>query len=90
MENSVKGIGRITFQIIQSAGKIVAETLSESDGYFSYLGLNTGNYTVKIDEMQLEKLGYKSMPQMHNLSIKQMVDGDIVNALDFVITKINE
>jgi hypothetical protein len=40
--------------------------------------------------VQLEKLGYKSMPQTHNLFIKEMVDGDIVDGLDFVITKIND
>ncbi len=86
-ENEMKGIGRITLQIYNQKEELVAETLSESDGYFSYLGLKPGNYTVRIDELQLEKLGYKSMPQKQNLSIKEMVDGDIVDGLDFVITK---
>jgi hypothetical protein len=88
-ENTITGIGRITLQIFNQQEKLVAETMSESDGFFSYLGLKPGNYTVKIDEMQLEKLGYKSMPQMHDLLIKSMVDGDIVDGLDFVITKKN-
>ena len=89
-ENEMKGIGRITLQIYNQQEKLVAETLSESDGYFSCLGLNPGNYTLRLDETQLAKLGYKSMPQMHNLFIKEMVDGDIVEGLDFVITKMND
>jgi hypothetical protein len=88
--NELKGIGRITLQIYNQKEEFVAETLSESDGYFSYLGLKPGSYTARIDEKQLEKLGYKSMPQMHNLFINEVVDGDIVEGLDFVITKIND
>jgi hypothetical protein len=89
-QNELKGIGRITLQIYNQQEELVAETLSESDGYFNYLGLKPGNYMVRVDEVQLEKLGYKSMPQTHNLFIKEMVDGDIVDGLDFVITKIND
>jgi hypothetical protein len=89
-ENNRKGLGRITVQIFNQQGIKVAETLSESDGYFNYLGLKPGNYTVRVDEVQLGKLGYKSMPQIHDLFIKEMVDGDIVDGLDFVITKINK
>jgi hypothetical protein len=89
-ENKISGLGRITLQIFNQKGNLVAETLSESDGYYSYLGLNTGNYTVKIDEVQLEKLGYKSMPQLHEFAINEKIDGDIVDGLDFVITKNKE
>jgi len=67
----------------------VAETLSESDGYFSYLGLKPGIYMVRIDEEQMEKLGYQSKPLQLKVVIKASVDGDIMDGLDFVITKKN-
>jgi hypothetical protein len=88
-ENNRKGQGRITIQIFNQQGVKVAETLSESDGYFSYLGLKPGNYTLCIDQEQLDKLGYLSAPVQQNMVIKASVDGDIVDGLDFVISKIN-
>ena len=44
-----RGQGRVTLQIIDEKGNKIAETLSEFDGYFSYLGLKPGKYTVRID-----------------------------------------
>jgi SPOR domain len=84
-ENMLNGLGRITVQIYNQQGNLVAETLSESDGYFSYLGLMSGDYTVRVDEEQLEKLGYQSTPLFHNLLIKELIDGDIVDGLEFVL-----
>jgi hypothetical protein len=43
----IKGLGRMTIQIFDKLGVKVVETLSESDGYFSYLGLKPGKFTVK-------------------------------------------
>ena len=84
-DNTVKGLGRITVQIIDKQGKKVAKTLSERDGYFSYLGLKPGSYTVRIDEKQLAKLEFQSAPLLHNFTIKELIDGDIVDGLDFVL-----
>jgi hypothetical protein len=88
-EDAVKGLGRITIQIIDEQGITVAETLSESDGYFNYLGLKPGIYTVQIDPDQLDKLTYQSTPPVQNLVIKASVDGDIADGIDFVLTKMN-
>ena len=86
-DDAVKGLGRITIQIIDEQGNIVAETLSESDGYFNYLGLKPGIYTMQIDPAQLDKLKYQSTPIVHKLVIKPSVDGDIIDGLEFIITK---
>jgi hypothetical protein len=80
-----KGQGRITIQVFDEKGNKVAETLSESDGYYNYLGLNPGEYTIRIDEKQLQKLGYKASPSKHNITIKVLADGAIIDALDFTI-----
>ncbi len=84
-ENISEGQGRIIIQIIGKKGNKVAETLSERDGYYSYLGLNPGEYTIRIDEKQLQKLGYQASPATHNITIKAFVDGAIIDELDFTI-----
>ncbi|MBL4561487.1 MAG: SPOR domain-containing protein [Labilibaculum sp.] len=84
-ENKLDGLGRITVQIYNPQGSLVAETLSESDGYFTYLGLKPGDYTVRVDEKQLEKLGYQSAPLFHKLHMKKLIDGDIVDGLELVL-----
>jgi hypothetical protein len=83
--DNLKGIGRITIQIYNKQGNKVAETLSERDGYYSYLGLSPDNYVVRIDEEQLEKLDYQSKPVIHNVIINKSVEGDILDGLDFVL-----
>jgi hypothetical protein len=84
-KNTSKGQGNITIQIFDKKGNKVAETLSERDGYYNYLGLNPGEYTVRIDEKQLQKLGYQAAPSKHNITIKVSVDGAIIDDLDFTI-----
>ncbi len=88
-DDAVKGLGRITIQIMDDQGNIVAETLSESDGYFNYLGLKPGIYTIQIDPDQLGKLEYQSKPLQQKVFIKASVDGDIMDGLEFIITKKN-
>ena len=84
-ENISKGQGRITILVIDKNGNKVAETLSERDGYYNYLGLNLGEYTIRIDEKQLQKLGYQASPSTHNITIKAFIDGAIIDGLDFTI-----
>ena len=79
------GIGRITIQIFDCEGHMIAETLSESDGYFNYLGLKPGCYTIMVDPQQLESLNYRSSPVFYKGAIRVTEDGDVVNNLDFHI-----
>lgn len=84
-DSTLNGIGRILIQIYDDKGKMVVETLSESDGYFSYLGLSAGEYTVHIDPIQLESLDYQSRPVFYKATINVLESGDIVDGLDFTI-----
>ncbi|MDP3360029.1 MAG: hypothetical protein Q8S41_11865 [Lutibacter sp.] len=79
------GQGRITLHIVDQKGNKVAETLSESDGYFSYLGLKPGNYSVKIDPEQLRKLNYQSSPKNQTFTIEKSEEGTIINGISFVL-----
>ncbi len=84
--NALKGIGRILVKFYnKKTGKIVAETLSESDGYISFLGLDPGEYVARIDSVQLSNLDYNAKPQQADFTIKSSEEGDIVEGLDFVL-----
>ena len=82
-----RGQGRVNLQILDEKENIVVETLSEFDGYFNYLGLKPGKYTVRIDPEQLKNLNYKALPKVHQVTIKVSEYGDIVDGLDFTLSK---
>ena len=82
---NTEGQGRITLQIFDEKENKIAETLSEFDGYYSYLGLNPGKYTVRVDPAQLKALNYQALPIAHEIVIRASEDGDIIDNLDFII-----
>ena len=67
-----------------------AQTLSESDGYIYYLGLEPGEYIARVDPMQLSNLRMTSAPEQIAFKISPSFEGDIVGGLDFVLTPIPE
>lgn len=79
-----EGVGRIIINIFDKAGRLVAKTLSEQDGYFSYLGLAPGEYKMMPDEEQLAKLKMASSAAK-TITIMQSQDGDIVDNIEFLI-----
>ena len=85
--STIKGQSRVTLQILDEKENIVVETLSEFDGYYSYLGLKPGKYTVRIDPEQLKILNYKALPKVHQVTIKVSEYGDIIDDLDFTLSK---
>jgi len=85
--NALKGIGRIIINIFnKNTNKEVTETLSESDGYINYLGLEPGEYIARIDSTQLNKLGMVSSPKQIAFKISGSLDGDIVDSIDFTLS----
>ena len=80
-----QGQGRIIVDFYRSNGTFFARTLTEPDGYFSFLGLPAGSYIARVDTAQLRKLNMTSSPDTLAFSIKKSVDGDVRDGLDFVI-----
>jgi hypothetical protein len=81
-----KGIGRILVKYYKkNDSKAGAETLSESDGFVYYLGLEPGEYVARIDSAQLSNLDLFSDPSQISFSIKTLEQGDIVGGIDFVL-----
>jgi hypothetical protein len=65
---------------------IVGRTITESDGYFSFVGLTPGTYTAMIDNVQLDKLNMISVPGKLPIIINVNKEGDVVGGLKFIIT----
>ncbi len=80
-----KGQGQISVCIFNHDSVQVAKVISESDGYFSYLGLQPGSYYVRLDSGQLHRLNYQSVPPSIPAIIKPNRDGDVADGLDFVL-----
>ncbi|HLN73606.1 MAG TPA: hypothetical protein VK205_09945 [Prolixibacteraceae bacterium] len=76
------GLGRILICIYRDS-RLIARTLTESDGYYSYLGMKPGKYTVRIDPEQLKKINMVSTPEKIEVTYSNSVDGDIKDGLDF-------
>ena len=87
-KSGLNGQGRILVCIYNSRGEMIARSLSESDGYFSYLGLPSGDYTASVDSTQLDKLKMFSTPAKLNFKIRNTEEGDIADGIDFTIEKI--
>lgn len=77
------GLGRILVCIYRNDSVLVGRTLTEFDGYFSYLGMKPGKYTVRIDPEQLRKINMVSTPEKIEVTYSNSVDGDIKDGLDF-------
>lgn len=83
--NGSNGQGRILICFYRNETTLVARTLSESDGYFSYLGLQPGKYTVRIDQEQLKKINMVAAPEKMEVTFSNSLDGDIIDGLDFLL-----
>lgn len=79
------GQGRIIIHIIDEKGNRVTRLLTESDGYFNYLGLMPGKYIAQPDTAQLKRLGLESEPESFEFTIKPSGLGDIIDDIQFVL-----
>ena len=82
---SRNGQGRIILGFYDKNSKQVARTISETDGYFSFLGLAPGSYIVRVDTSQLRKLHLISKPSTSQINIDRTRDGAVIDNLEFVL-----
>ncbi|MCE1199282.1 MAG: SPOR domain-containing protein, partial [Marinilabiliales bacterium] len=78
-----EGLGRVIVNVYNMKSQLAGKTLSEQDGYFSYMGLAPGDYEVKVDTSQLRKLHLLAFPDKQKITIKKGKDGDIIEGIDF-------
>lgn len=78
-----KGVGGAVIIIYNSSGHKIAETTSEIDGYFSYLGLLPGNYTAEIDTAILKKMNLTVETKSFKFKIVANKEGSLIDDLKF-------
>ncbi|MFT3982249.1 MAG: carboxypeptidase-like regulatory domain-containing protein [Ferruginibacter sp.] len=83
--NEKEGMPRVRVNIYNTQQQLVAKTLTEEDGYFSYLGLTPGNYTAVADEEQLAKIQMKPASAAVSFTIKQSKEGDIADGIEIIL-----
>jgi cell division protein FtsN len=79
----IKGLGRVIISFYTNDHRLIGKTLSEDDGYFSFLGLAPGAYMVEINKEQLNKLELVADPERIEFRIVSGIDGDIIDNLNF-------
>lgn len=80
-----KPLSRIIVSFYRSDFTLAGETVTESDGSFSFSGLIPGKYTAQINTAQLQKLHMKASPWTLPFSISVNKDGDFVDRLYFIV-----
>jgi hypothetical protein len=79
-----KGLGRMRVNFFREDSVLVGRVITESDGYFSFLGLTPGIYYACVDTEQLQNLQLFSTPRL-TFEIKASREGDFVEGLNFVL-----
>ena len=88
--NVVKGQGQITVLIYNSDSILVAHAQTETDGFFSYIGLAPGKYYCTPDPEQMKKLHMTSAPIPFTIRSLSSNDGDFVTDLEFKLHPIEQ
>ena len=88
-DGDINGLGRIILNFYGPDNNTVARTLSEQDGYYSYFGLNPGEYIVAPDTAQLARIGMTSEPDSLPFTIESIIDGDLISKLDFMLKPVS-
>lgn len=87
--STVKGIGKVYVKVHHLTRPDVVYTIqTESDGYFTFIGLIPGEYAAIVDREQLSRIKMKSKVEVVKFEIKQSNEGDIVDGLEFYLSKI--
>ncbi len=80
-----RGVGKVTVSIFGSDGALVTRVQTESDGYFSYLGLAPGAYTAAVDPAQLGRLRLVGTVTRIPFRIGARKEGGLADNLQFVV-----
>ena len=84
-QGKIAGLARMIVNFYSKDQKQIARTLTEEDGYFTYFGLNPGAYNVRVDTIQLRRLGMISTPDSIDFNIIANIEGDFVEGLNFLL-----
>lgn len=75
------GQDRLVINFVNSKGRIIARTLTDVEGTFTYMGLAPGQYRVELDSLQLNRLKLTGTPAFIPVTIHISADGEIIENL---------
>jgi len=84
-KNGIRGQGRVYVGFYRNNETFVGKTLTEGDGYYSFMGLTPGNYTARMDSSQLEKIKMAATPEFKSFTVKPSKEGEFIEGLDFTL-----
>lgn len=85
--NQSKGLGRILVNIYKTDSTLAKQLITESDGYFSFMGLSPGDYFLTPDSIQRTRLRMTATPEFIGFRIAPTTLGDIVSGLQLVLQR---
>jgi len=84
-KNGTRGLSRIYVDFYKSDNTLFGKILTESDGYYSFMGLKPGNYIARIDSFQLTSIRMTASPAYKAITVKSSKEGDFIDGLDFTL-----
>lgn len=82
----LKGLGRMIVNFYGADSVFIGRTLTEQDGFFSYMGLTPGTYVAALDTGQVRLLNFESSPGLLSFTIANTEEGVIADGFQFTLT----
>lgn len=82
-----EGLGRVTIIIRDGRGKIIKNLLTEPDGYYNFLGLKPGDYSIELDPQQLATIKMSSDGMSQIINVSPTEDGEMIEGINFYLVK---
>jgi hypothetical protein len=83
--NALKGLSRMIINFYAGDTSLVGRTLTEQDGFFSFMGLTPGSYTATLDTAQLHLLNFEAAPLSLSFTIAKSEEGVIADGFQFTV-----
>ena len=84
-ESAENGLGRIVVRIYDSMDSLQAETMSEHDGYWSYLGLEPGKYYCTTNYLQMTRLNLIPSVEKQYFLVNSDENGEMISNINFIL-----
>jgi hypothetical protein len=82
---NLKGLGRMIVSFYSGDSLLIGKTLTEQDGFFSFMGLTPGSYVAVLDTGQLHLLNFEGTPASLSFTIAKSEEGVIADGFQFIV-----
>jgi hypothetical protein len=82
---TIKGLSRMIVNFYAGDTLLIGRTLTEQDGFFSFMGLTPGSYIAALDTAQLHLLDFEAVPVSISFTIANSEEGVIADGFQFTV-----